>query len=66
MDAQIYPIAFEGHLFGPNVYKAATWLHKNYCMHSLYSMLLSLHEPIHSLPLHLHVHLALDEEPFET
>jgi hypothetical protein len=34
-------------------------------MHSLYNILLSLHEPIHSLPLHFHVDLALEEEPIE-
>jgi hypothetical protein len=34
-------------------------------MHSLCNALLSLHEPIHSLPLHLHVHLALEEKPLE-
>ncbi len=35
-------------------------------MHSHYHTLLNLHEPIHSLPLHrLHVHLTLEEEPFE-
>jgi hypothetical protein len=66
MDAPIYPITFEGNLFGPSVYKLAAWPHKNYYMHSICNMFLNLHESIHSLPLHLHVHLALDEEPFET
>jgi len=35
-------------------------------MHSPCNTFLSLHEPIHSLPLHLHANLALEEEPFET
>jgi hypothetical protein len=34
-------------------------------MHSSYNTLLSLHEPIHFLALHLHAHFALEEEPFE-
>jgi hypothetical protein len=34
-------------------------------MHSPCNTFLSLHEPIHSLPLHLHVHFALEDEPFE-
>jgi hypothetical protein len=33
------------------------------CIHL--ATFLSLHEPIYSLPLHLHAHLALEEEPLE-
>jgi hypothetical protein len=65
MDAKIYPVASKGHDFSLNVYEITIWLHKNYCMHSPCNTLLNLHEPIHSFPLHLHVHLALEEEPFE-
>ncbi len=32
---------------------------------SVYETLLSLHETIHSVPLHLHAHIALEEEPLE-
>jgi hypothetical protein len=34
-------------------------------MNSPCNILLSLHEPIHSLPLHLHAHLTLEEELLE-
>jgi hypothetical protein len=34
-------------------------------MHSPCNTLLNFHEPIHFLALHLHVHLALEKEPFE-
>jgi hypothetical protein len=35
-------------------------------MHPPCNTILSFHEPIHYLPLHFHVHLALEEEPIET
>jgi hypothetical protein len=65
MDAWIYLVAFEGHVFGPSVYETLLWLHKNYCMHSPCNTFLSFHEFIHCLPLHLHVHLALEKELLE-
>jgi hypothetical protein len=34
-------------------------------MYSPCNTLLNLHKPIHFLPLHLHVHLALEEELLE-
>jgi hypothetical protein len=52
-------------VFGLSFYETTTWAHKNECMHSPCNTILSLHEPIHSFPLHLHVHLALEEEPLE-
>jgi hypothetical protein len=34
-------------------------------MHSFYNTLLNFHEPIHSLPLHFHVQIAIEKEPLE-
>jgi hypothetical protein len=34
-------------------------------MHPPCNTILSLHELIHSLPLHFHVYFALEEEPIE-
>jgi hypothetical protein len=29
MDVQIYPLAFDAHVFGPSVDETTIWLHKN-------------------------------------
>jgi hypothetical protein len=63
MDTHIYLVAFENHVLDPTFYETTIWAHKNECMHC--NTILSLHEPIHSFPLHLHVHLTLEEEPLE-
>jgi hypothetical protein len=65
MEAHIYLVVFESHVFGPSFYETITWAHTNKCMHSPCNTILSLYEPIHSFPLHLHVHLALEEKPLE-
>ncbi len=65
MDVQIYPLAFDAHVFGPRVNKTTTWPHKNQCMHPPCNTILSLHKPIQYLPLHFNVHLTLKQEPFE-